>query len=121
MKTSVLILGRVGFSFWLAAIAFVALGSLLAHPGPFVMMAFSIGGLPAWVVVHRHEYRLIAAVAIGLVVTAVPVLLLVDYGVEEGGVSLPTAVPLAIVLAAIASTLAWFGMVIGRLVWLPWK
>jgi len=121
MKMVVLVLGRIGFSLWLAFVAVLAFGSMVANPSPFILMAFSIGGLPAWVVIHRHEYRLIAAASIGVVVTALPVLMLVGYGVDEGGVSPTGAVPLSLVLCAFASTLAWFGMTLGRLVWLPWK
>jgi hypothetical protein len=121
MKMAITVLGRIGFGLWLAFVALFAMASLIGHPGPFVIMAFVVGGLPAWVVLRREEYRLAAAIAIGVTVTAVPVLILVGYGPEEGGVSPAGAVPLALVLGAIACTLAWFGMCLGRLVWLPWK
>ncbi len=121
MKLAVTVFGRIGFGLWLAIVGLFALGSMLGHPGPFVMMAFAIGGLPAWVAIRSQTHRLIAAMAIGLTVTAVPVLILVGYGVDEGGVSPATAVPLSIVLGAIACTLAWFSMSLGRLVWLPWR
>src|SRR5262245_54101116 len=120
MKTVVTVFGRIGFGLWLALIGLFAFGSLVAYPSPFILMAFTVGGLPAWVIIDRHVYRVIAAIAIGVTVTAVPVLLLVGYGVNEGGVSRGGALPLALVLAAFASTLAWFGMMIGRLVWRPW-
>jgi hypothetical protein len=120
-KTLVLVLGRLGFGLWLAFVGLFAMASLIGHPGPFILMAFVVGGLPAWVMIRRHEYRLIAAAVIGVTVTAVPVLMLVGYGVDEGGVSTAGAVPLALTLAVIAGTLAWFGMMLGRLVWLPWK
>jgi hypothetical protein len=121
MKMVVTVFGRIGFGLWLAIVGLFAMASMIGHPGPFVLMVFTVGGMPAWVVLHRHTYQLIAAIAFGVTVAAVPVFLLVGYGVDEGGVSPIGAVPLMMVLGAIASTLAWFGMMIGRLVWLPWK
>jgi hypothetical protein len=121
MRIAVTVLGRIGFGLWLTAVALFAMASLLGHPGPFILMAFVVGGLPAWVVFKRNAYFVVAAIAVGATVTAVPVLLLVAYGPDEGGVSVAGAVPLALVLGSIASTLAWFGMLVGHLVWSPWR
>ena len=121
MKTLVLVFGRVGFSLWLLLSAFLAVGSLVAHPSPFIMMAFAIGGFPSWVVIRSEVSGVLLALMIGIVVAALPVLLLLDYPTAEVGIGLADVASLGITLGAIATTLAWIGMQLGRLVWLPWK
>jgi hypothetical protein len=121
MKKLVLVSGRLAFAIWLLLIAFLAVGSLIAHPSPFVMMAFAVGGFPSWVVVRSEFSRALIALMIGCVVAALPVLLLLDYGASEGGIGRSDVAPACATLGVIATILAWIGMQLGRLVWLPLK
>ena len=100
-------------------IALIAFGSLIGHPAPFILMAFSIASLPFW---HELSARsaLATGAAIAAFVAALPLAILIAYGEEEGGVTgLRDVLDAALwlyVAAAIAST---SGMLLGRIVWAP--
>jgi hypothetical protein len=118
LRLFVLILARTAFVGWLALCGLLAVASLVANPGPFVVIGFSLGGLPVWVVVRRRRW--IVNLAIATFATAVPVILLAEYGADEGGVSGVDAIAaLTFGLGALALGLTWLGMAAGRLVWRP--
>jgi hypothetical protein len=108
-----LILMRTAFVCVLLFFAFVALASLLGYPGFFVAVAFSLGGLPIWVLVRR--YRPMLALLLAAVACIVPVLLLIVYPADED----PPLIIHVPILALFAYAFAYAGIEAGRFVWLP--
>src|SRR5438270_819862 len=109
-----LILSRAAFVGLLLFVAGFGVVSLIGYPGPFVLTAFSLGGLPAWVVVRR--YRSLLAVALAALACVVPVLLLLVYA-GDGDFSIPEVAIHIVVLAAVAYGLASAGLAAGDGVW----
>jgi hypothetical protein len=116
-RSLVLMLARAALVCWSAVFALVAVGSLLADPAPFVLIAFGAAAVIP-VVLRRH-----AAVALVLIATGaalVPTWVLAGYGEAEGGVSGAKNVLMTFLVLLAASTgLALVGYGLGRLVWQP--
>jgi hypothetical protein len=100
----------------LLLVAFFGLASLIGYPGPFVLVAFSLGGLPAWVIVRRRQ--LIVALVLAVVACIVPVLLLIGY-TADGDFTVPGLLIQIPILLLFAHCFAYYGMAAGRFVWLP--
>jgi len=111
-----LVLMRTAFVGVLLLFAFVALASLLGYPGFFVAVAFSLGGLPMWVLMRRH--RVLVALLLAAVACIVPVLLLIWYTVDED-FTIPELIVHIPILALFAYGFAYAGIEAGRFVWLP--
>ena len=116
LKLVGLILGRTAFVGLLLAVAFFGLLSLVSYPAPFVLTAFSMGGLPAWVLVRRRQW--IVALLLAVLASVIPVLLLITYA-ADGDFSAASVISQSCILGAVAFGLAWLGMAAGRFVWLP--
>lgn len=112
-----LIVLRIGFVGLLLLIAFFGVASLIGNPVPFIVTAFSLGGLPAWVFVRRRRLALAVALGLGLVACAVPTLLLIRYTMDGDFTYLELMIQVSI-LAMFAPSLAYFGIKAGRYVWL---
>ena len=109
-----LILSRAAFVCLLVFVAGFGVVSLIGYPGPFVLTACSLGGLPAWVVVRR--YRSLLAVALAALACVVPVLLLLVY-TGDGDFTVPEVIIHITVLVALAYGLARAGLAAGEGVW----
>lgn len=108
---------RIGFAGLLLLIAFFSVATLVGYPGPFILTAFSLGGLPAWVFVRRRRLALAIALGLGLMACIVPILLLISYTMDGDFTYLALVIQIPI-LATFATGLAFFGMKAGRYVWL---
>ena len=111
-----LILMRTAFVGLLLFVGLFACAFLLGYPGPFIIVAFSLGGLPAWVVFRRRRW--IVAVVLAIVSCIVPVLLLITY-TAEGDFTVPGLLVQFPFLAVFAYAFAYAGIEAGRFVWLP--
>lgn len=120
-KLMLVISARIAFVVWLLLIGLVAVGSLLSTPWPFVGMAFSVGGLPFWLSL-RGRWTFVVSLLVAVAVTAVPIVLLLDYGADDGGISgAGQTLRWTMTLGMVAYCLVWLGLGIGRIVWLPWS
>ena len=110
--------GRTVWCVILLGAAFFGLGSLVGHPGPFVLWAFTIAGSPLGMLV-RGRWTFPFCALCGAIVTTLPVALLASYGVEEGGVTGPGQIAAACaVLSAFGFGFALIGRGIGWIVWM---
>lgn len=117
----VLVMARIALVAWSALIALLAFGSLLAHPAPFALIAFSIGALPAWRGLNLRGYVVFGA-AVATIAALTPLGILISYGAEEGGVSgLPDILSAAFWLYGTATIATVVGMLLGGTVWAPAK
>jgi hypothetical protein len=120
LKLTVLVLARCAFGGWLLLVALIAVGSLAGYPSPFVIIGFSIGGIPFWIRVRSLRRLLVVNLGIAIAIAAMPIVLLLSYGAEEGGISeIEPAFRFWLVLVFIAYSLTLLGISIGRVVWLP--
>jgi hypothetical protein len=113
-KLVVLILGRIAFACLLILLALVGVSSLVSYPGPFVLTAFSVAGLPVWINVRGSQW--IVALAIAALACVVPVGLLIQYS-SDGDFGVTSLIVQCCVLALLAFGLAWSGIEAGRRVW----
>jgi hypothetical protein len=111
-----LIVMRTVFVGLLLFVALFACAFLLGYPGPFIIVAFSLGGLPAWVIVRRRRW--VVAVFVAIVACIVPVLLLIAY-TGDGDFTIPGLLVQLPFLGLFAYAFAYAGIEAGRFVWLP--
>ena len=117
MKLALLVIGRTAFVAWLIVVALFGLVSLIGYPGPFILTAFSLGGAPAWIIV-RPAWLWLVALAIAAAACVLPFWLLILY-TGDGDFTVAGLIWQLVFLSAFAYGLAWFGLFMGRLVWLP--
>jgi hypothetical protein len=107
---------RTAFTGLLLLVGAIGLVSLIGYPGPFVLVAFALGGAPAWVVVRRSRW--IVALVVAMVTCIVPVLLLIAY-TADGDFTIAGLLVQIPILAVFAHCFAYYGLAAGRYVWLP--
>jgi hypothetical protein len=108
--------GRVLFVMFLAGAFLFGLASLIGYPGPFVLSAFSLGGLPMWYRVRHHRGRL--AFVLAAIACVLPFWLLILY-TGDGDFELASLVSQLFLLGLLAYGIAWLGLLMGRVVWMP--
>ena len=111
-----LILLRTAFVGVLLLVGLFACAFLLGYPGPFIIVAFSLGGLPAWVIVRRRRW--VVAAVLAIVACIVPVMLLITY-TADGDFTVPGLIVQLPFLAVFAYGFAYAGIEAGRFIWLP--
>ena len=117
MKLLVLILGRTAFLGLLLFFSFVGIVSLVGYPGPFVLTAFSMAGLPAWVLVRSTGRIMLLSLALAAAASVIPVMLLIVY-TRDGDFTVPEVIVHISVLVLFAWGLSCLGLGAGRFVWL---
>ena len=116
LRLAGLILLRIAFTGMLLLVGGVGVVSLIGYPGPFVLVAFALGGAPAWVIVRRRRWLVALLLAIGTCI--VPVLLLITY-TADGDFTITGLLIQIPTLGMFAHCFAYYGMAAGRFVWLP--
>lgn len=111
-----LVLGRFAFVGLLVFLALFGLASIIGYPGPMVLTAFSVAGLPVWIKVRGSQW--FVALLLAAAACALPVFLLSLY-TGDGDFSVASLIIQCCVLFAVAYGLAWGGIEAGRVVWLP--
>jgi hypothetical protein len=104
------------FVFLLLAAFMFGLASLIGYPGPFILVAFALAGLP-WVRVREGEW--LVAGALAALPWGVPAYLLTLYTIDGDFTAAELATQLTI-LALFAYWLALAGQGLGKLIWRPW-
>ena len=115
LNVLMLILGRVAFGGLLVVLALFGLASSVGYPGPLVLTAFSIAGLPVWIRVRGSQW--FVALVLAAAACALPVSLLILY-TGDGDFGVPSLIIQCCILFALAYGLAWGGIEAGRFVWL---
>jgi hypothetical protein len=116
MRLIGLIILRTAFVGLLLFVALFACAFLLGYPGPLIIVAFSLGGLPAWVIVRRRRW--IVAIVVAIAACIVPVMLLITY-TADGDFTVPGLLVQLPFLGVFAYGFAYAGIEAGRFVWLP--
>lgn len=108
------VVGKVSFVVMLAFVFLFGFASTSGYPGPFVVSAFSIAGLPFWRRVERG--RPVLALFISAIACAFPFWLLAQY-TADGDFTVGSLIRQYVLLALFAYGAAWVGLVLGRVVW----
>jgi hypothetical protein len=109
------IVGRSAFVALLLFLAGFGAASLIGYPGPFVLTAFSIGGLPFWGF-FADRWRPWLAMLVAALAVFLPFWLLAIY-TGDGDFSVQSLMAQYLVLGGMAYGLAWCGLAAGRHVW----
>ena len=109
------VVARTMFCLLLASFCLFGMGSLVGYPGAFVLIAFSLGGLPTAVFVTSRTRWLVAGITAALTCTLPFWLLLLYTG--DGDFTVPSLIMQYIVLASLSYGLAWLGLILGHFVW----
>jgi hypothetical protein len=107
---------RTAFSGLLLLVGGLGVVSLIGYPGPFVLVAFALGGAPAWVIVRRRRW--LVALLLAIVTCIVPVLLLIAYA-ADGDFTMTGLLIQIPILGVFAHCFAYYGLAAGSFVWLP--
>jgi hypothetical protein len=116
MTFATVVLGRLFFTFLLLAAFMFGWASLIGYPGPFILVAFALSGLP-WVRVSSGEWFVAGALA--ALPWGVPAYLLTLYTVDGDFTIASLAAQLG-VLAVLAYWFALAGQGLGKLIWRTW-